>query len=193
MRNTKIKISAITNLTDARYFAAAEVDYLGFCCDEESEFYCSSSKIKEIMNWVEGPQCILEFSGYQSQEEIKALIESVPCSGLHFGIMGNTDDHYNLPVFRDYIFQGNEINIDNNDDIAVIKSEISFENLNKSEIAALKNMLPEKNCYLDINFQAESFRQLTEELNVYGLILRGGPEERTGIKSFDQLDIILDI
>ncbi|MBP6828235.1 MAG: N-(5'-phosphoribosyl)anthranilate isomerase, partial [Saprospiraceae bacterium] len=57
-----IKASRITNLTDARYFAAKEVDFLGFNLEEGTEDYLDPIYMKAIREWVEGPQIVGEFS-----------------------------------------------------------------------------------------------------------------------------------
>ena len=55
-----LKASAIRNLTDARYFAAREVDYLGFCIDEGAPGYLDPMYMRAIMEWVEGPRIVGE-------------------------------------------------------------------------------------------------------------------------------------
>lgn len=56
-----LKISSVTNLSDARYAAGVWADYLGFCCDPSSLNYIDPNKIKEIKSWVNGPEIVLEF------------------------------------------------------------------------------------------------------------------------------------
>ena len=57
-----VKASGITNLTDARYFAAREVQYLGFNLEEGTEDYLDPMYMKAIREWVEGPSITGEFS-----------------------------------------------------------------------------------------------------------------------------------
>lgn len=57
-----IKASGITNLSDARYFAAREVRFLGFCLDEGASGYIEPSQLHAIREWVEGPLIVGEFS-----------------------------------------------------------------------------------------------------------------------------------
>ena len=57
-----IKASRITSLTDARYFAAKEVDYLGFNLEEGTENYLDPMHMKAIREWVEGPKILGEFA-----------------------------------------------------------------------------------------------------------------------------------
>ena len=44
---------------------------------------------------------------------------------------------------------------------------------------------------LSIDFQKDTLDEILK-LNLYGLNLKGGEEERVGVKSFDELDEILD-
>jgi len=48
MLKIKVKASQITNLTDARYFAAWEVEWLGFNFDEGSAHYIPPVEMKAI-------------------------------------------------------------------------------------------------------------------------------------------------
>ncbi len=48
----QLKISSITNLTDARFFSAIGAHYLGFCLDVLNEYNISIPKAKEIINLV---------------------------------------------------------------------------------------------------------------------------------------------
>ena len=57
-----IKASGITNLTDARYFAAKEVDFLGFNLEENTEGYLDPMHMKAIREWVQGPKVVGEFT-----------------------------------------------------------------------------------------------------------------------------------
>jgi len=54
MLTRRVIAADITNLTDARYFAARGVDYLMFDMDK-----IALNKIIEIKDWVEGPELIL--------------------------------------------------------------------------------------------------------------------------------------
>jgi hypothetical protein len=51
----KVFATGINDLTVARYFAAMNVDLLGFNISKENK-----KEIKEIIDWVEGPKVVLE-------------------------------------------------------------------------------------------------------------------------------------
>ena len=60
MHSRKIIVQNITNLTDARYFAAWGVDYLSYNLDPASEYAITMETAMEISGWVEGPKTLIE-------------------------------------------------------------------------------------------------------------------------------------
>lgn len=189
----KIKINKVNNLTDARYFAAMGADYLGFCCNLETERYCSPTRIKEITDWVEGPQFVLELDGWQSLEEIDTLLDFNLGHALHFGAFATYEDQFSLTVFKDIIFENMEQTNISNIDFPVVRSEKNYDSFTENEIDRLKQWISGKNVFLDIPVDAKNLEKMIENLPIYGLILRGGEEEKTGLKSFENLDAIFDI
>jgi len=60
MLATKLLASGITHLTDARYFAAWEVDFLAFPVGEGVEEAISWDYLHALREWVEGPTIVAE-------------------------------------------------------------------------------------------------------------------------------------
>lgn len=60
-------------------------------------------------------------------------------------------------------------------------------------LATLQQLCRDYPVFLALNFQTEEVEELLASLPVQGLQLRGGAEEKVGIKSFDELDDILDL
>ncbi|MEM6643412.1 MAG: phosphoribosylanthranilate isomerase [Bacteroidota bacterium] len=58
---TFVKVSNITNLSDARYCAGMMVDMLGFKIDPAAEDHITPKDYKEITDWVSGVQFVGEF------------------------------------------------------------------------------------------------------------------------------------
>ncbi|NNE69636.1 MAG: phosphoribosylanthranilate isomerase [Rhodothermales bacterium] len=56
--STKIKICGITNLADARYAAGAGADYLGFILHPGSPRYVGAEMVRDIREWLYGPQTV---------------------------------------------------------------------------------------------------------------------------------------
>ncbi len=78
--------SNITNLTDARYFAAYGVQYLLFDLTE-----IDIAGIKEIVDWVSGPETLLLFSADNSDNIDEAVLKLEPYA---IGSKGEVDLSY---------------------------------------------------------------------------------------------------
>ena len=68
-----VKAGSITNLTDARFFAAYDVDFIGFNFDPKSPDYISPQNALAIKGWITGPKIVAEFAN-QDIENIKNII-----------------------------------------------------------------------------------------------------------------------
>lgn len=193
MAALKVKINKVSNLTDARYFAAMGVDYLGFCCNTGTEMYCSPSKIKDIIGWVEGPSFVLEFDGWQAEEDIKSLLDSSLGHAVHFGAFATYKDSFSVPVFKDFILENLKDADFSGIDYPVIRSDKKFDDLSLEEIELLKEKMSLAKVFLDLQFEESSLQKILDDFQVYGLILRGGEEEKVGFKSYEEIDRIFDI
>lgn len=191
MLKTRIKVSKVENLTDARYFAAMGADYLGFCCNTGTEYFCSPARIKEIASWVEGPVIVPEFEGWQEESEVRELLESGIGGAVHFGILADYTGRFGVPVFRDFIFEntiaGEAVA---GTEFPVIRTDTPYSSLNDDSIKRIQSLALQHKVFLDLPFQADELPEILEKLPVYGLILRGGKEEKTGFKSFAEMDRI---
>lgn len=187
-----VKVSHVNNLTDARYFAAAGVYYIGFCCNPGTTQYCSTQRITEICQWIEGPKFILEFDGWQSEADIEQILATITADGLHFGAFSTYQNAFNIPVFKDFILENiNEAHFAGVDH-PVIRSDKRLSSISEDELLVIHTLMADKKYYIDIPFEPADLERLIHLLPEAGLIVRGGTEEKTGFKSFEQLDDIFD-
>jgi len=84
MLKTRIKAGQITNLTDARYFAAWGIDWMGFNLEAGSEGYLAPQAVVGIKSWVEGPKIIGEFE-FQSAAHMQETAEQLELDGIQVG------------------------------------------------------------------------------------------------------------
>ena len=54
----EVKVCGLTSLADARYCAGAGADYLGFVFHEESPRHVTPPAVKEIAEWLHGPEIV---------------------------------------------------------------------------------------------------------------------------------------
>jgi phosphoribosylanthranilate isomerase len=64
----KLRLSDITNLTDARYAAAEGFDWIGFNFIVDTPHVINSLKAKEIKGWLSGPTYFGKFNGKDLSE-----------------------------------------------------------------------------------------------------------------------------
>ena len=178
MLSKKIIASNIRNLTDARYFAAWMVDYMSFDIEAGSEGYIGPENIKEIIDWLEGPEFIGNFSGHQDMNFILENMKAHHLTGAitdQQSIVENWDFAQGKLFYRCSKFE----NIRNLDTIIICdpKSASSYINVGQE-------------VYIDST--SFSLELLDEDQLRAGFCLEGGEEIKTGLKSFDELDEIFE-
>ena len=209
MLKIKVKASQITNLTDARYFAAKEVEWLSFNFTEGSENYIDPMKAQAMFEWVEGPHIVGEFDGL-SAADINFYTEGYQLSHIQVGTQTGAEAIFELTASS--IIKEIRVETVTNADIlrgqmrpltAMVEAfQLNFEKNGldflslKNENAAislsdLKALCQEFKIILAIDFQTIMLDELLS-LNPYGLSVTGGEEEKVGVKSFDELDDILE-
>ena len=188
MLKTKIIAADLQNLTDARYFAAWLVDYMSFNLSEES---ANLSKIKEIMDWVEGPIFSAQYTGLEDLQSIEAQLEALSINHLILGPFANEniinsewqvtktilldDDIVELAFDRTYIAQ----------------STVAFSEFSQNKLNTLKKLCNSHSIYLDCGFSSTDIHSILD-VGITGLVLRGSEEEKVGVKSYEDLDEILE-
>lgn len=209
MLKIKVKASQITNLTDARYFAAKEVEWLSFNFTEGAENYIDPMRARAMFEWVEGPRIVGEFDGL-SAAEINFYTEGYQLQHIQVGRGTTAEDVFNLnatTVIKEIVvetFMNRDILRGMMQPFAASveafqlnfeKNNISFSQLKNGNSAIkvedLKMLSEEFKIILAIDFQIVELDELLD-LNLYGLNVRGGDEEKVGLKSFDEVDEIFD-
>jgi phosphoribosylanthranilate isomerase len=176
MLDRKIIAQNITNLTDARYFAAWGIEYVSFNMIAGSPYAMTKEDIEEIKEWLEGPRVLIETKALEFDELGEGLIldniySSMPLSQEVFFRTSASELFKGLPSGK-YIIKATD--------------RTEFDKilaLNPSELQGL-------DIYLDItDLQIDK----NDDLGPYGLVIQGGDEEKPGVKSFDELDDLYDL
>jgi phosphoribosylanthranilate isomerase len=205
MLKTKVKASGISNLTDARYFAAREVEWLGFPIGAG----ISVEAAKSLMEWVDGVKIVGEFDLPTAAEIQEAqnilwfdavqvgmftpLEELAKVQGIslikHVTMADGFSQNDLAGHFRQYAACCDTFLLD------LSAAGISWHNLQNDQpfpLDFLKQLFEKYQTILAIDGLPDGLGDLLKTLQPYGLSLKGGEEEKTGIKSFDELDDILD-
>jgi phosphoribosylanthranilate isomerase len=198
-QKVKIKLGNITNLSDARFAAAAGIDYMGFCFDVKSFNYIPPVKAKELIDWTSGCFIVAEF-GNQTIKEISDI-----CEMLNIDVVEINNDLFpselaelDKPIVKKIdtsLFDFNALNIILNnysDKVDAFHLYNSFEKNNINE-AQLKTICANYKIFWGFDTAPENIKETLATYQPYALNIIGGNEEKTGLKDFDELNNILDV
>lgn len=206
MLKTKIKASAITNLTDARYFAAWDIEWMGFSLDPGSDHFVDPNTVHAIKEWVEGPQITGEFN-LQSAADIQSLVENLNLDAIQVGPFTPVETLMELdtevPVIKEIVFelatQASEVETILEAHAAqcayfLFNFDSNGLGLNNLPVAAswLQEMCAEYPILLSMADLNEQLGTILDDFQPAGLSVRGGEEEKVGYKSFDELDDLFE-
>ncbi|MVM37483.1 N-(5'-phosphoribosyl)anthranilate isomerase [Spirosoma sp. HMF3257] len=197
---TLVKISNVTNLSDARYCAGMGVDMLGFSMDADSPDYVEPKKFNEIRGWVAGVQIVGETSA-TDPEEIEQLLNTYnpdllqvnePALLSYLSTFGKSIilqvDLLQLTLDQlDTLFQMSAAGAD----YILLESHSPFH-LDDELKTTLQRLASRYPILLGIGVSAGNVHELLTDLPVQGIALSGGDEERPGSKEFGELMDILE-
>jgi len=202
MLNRTVKISNVTNLSDARYCAGMGVEMLGFSIDEDSPNYISPKKFEDICSWLAGVNLVAETAQTDPQAIINAL-SNYPVHSVQVetpGLLNYLRSELNLPMIL-------RISADlyDADDISSIFSryegEVSYfllesdneVSLTEEWMHVLGNQATEYPVLVGFGLDNETMvSELTERFPNIGIALRGSEEIRPGYKDFGSMMDILE-
>lgn len=208
MLRTKVKASSVTNLTDARYFAAWETEWLGFNLNTGSEYYIQPNTMKAIKEWVDSVKVVGEFD-LQEAEEILAAADMLELDAVQVGTFSSQETlqalyEQEVPVIKEVVVQ------DTGEFGAITaqlqaqevwvshflfdfqKNGITWPDLLKDGLPELKDIAQTYPILVAMDVSAEQLETMLEELPINGISVRGGAEEKVGYKSFDELDDLFE-
>lgn len=196
-----IKASGITNLTDARYFAAKDVDFLGFNLEENTEGYLDPMYMKAIREWVEGPGIVGEFTqaplGYVREAAAFFGLDAVQVpAAVHGTGLAALEG---LQVIATLAAEHPSLD-------QLLQETAPFVQFFLLDISGIidpaTGALPDqerwqKRCadypiLIHADLLAAQWPALIATLQPAGLNVVGGEEERVGVKSFDEIEEIFE-
>jgi phosphoribosylanthranilate isomerase len=209
MQKTKIKASAVNNLTDARYFAAREVEWLGFRLSGDPATTISRLATKAIMEWVDGVKIVGEFD-FTTASEIEETNNLLHLDAVQVGMftpVAELEDLQNLTVIKEVVVETGTTEAALQEHfqqyahcctyflLDFTKAGINWDMLQTGSPVStdfLRQLFAENKTILALDFPTNEVEIVLETLQPEGLSLSGGVEERVGFKSYDELDEILD-
>lgn len=183
--STKIYASSISNLTDARYFSAMGVDYMGFDLDVMMD---RPSHLKEMISWIEGPIIVGETNTYNADglKDLKTI-------GIKHWSVGR---YFNLSMtFEDQLIRRLGVsclgNL-NDEEWCALYIDKAFATLSEKELEKIGLLCEKCKTFIHLPFEAQDLESIIRDIKPYGIILLGGEEEKPGYKSYDEMDELFE-
>ncbi len=210
MLRTKIKAGPITNLTDARYFAAREVTWLGFECSEGMSNYLPPAQILAIRDWVSGVQIVGSF-GLEHPEHICRTVEFLRLDAVQLSMVTPPETLSalppELPVIQEIVIEPSTSSTMLQQQLAqyskraqwflldFTKNDITWKHLKTSILQQehLRDICRSYPILMQIDLDIAYIKDMLKMLPEAGWCVKGGVEEKTGYKSFEEMDEILEI
>ena len=178
---TLVKVSKISNLSDARYCAGMGVDLLGFTAVPGQDQYVTPTLYKEIRGWFSGPQVVAEVYGISDKEVFREIIGDYAPDLIELSIHERA---FIQPGLGPYILAVTAEQWDKYEsDLKPFKNQIAYL-LMPAETDRTK--LKKLSSSFKIIVHAERFEEidfLLENSIISGISLQGGAEERPGFRS----------
>lgn len=207
MLKTKVKASAVTNLTDARYFAACGVTWLGFNLTPGTPTHVLPMEVRAIAAWVDGVAITGEFA-MPSDAELRAAVDLLGLDAIQVGMFTTEEvlqQSYGTAVLQEIIWDADDL--DGMEtlmhrhvqlvDAYVLRLDVAGLDwaqvrVRPAVLARLKRLCARFPVILSLPFAAAEADVVLDTLRPWGINVFGGEEEKVGYKSFDELDELFD-
>ncbi len=206
---TRIKADRITNLTDARYFSARGVSWLGFQLDAGGEGQVSPQMFSAIKEWIEGPVMVGVF-GTSTADEINNNVELLGLDAVQVGLFTSDDeikDIRKVPVIKEIVIQNlkeletlNTVLTPLKEIVELVllnfdKNGISWQDLqqNSEALQQLSHFCANFNIIISIVSKPDEIVEIMNKLQPQGFNFTGSEEEKVGFKSYEEMDEIFDL
>ncbi|MHA8099493.1 N-(5'-phosphoribosyl)anthranilate isomerase [Aquirufa aurantiipilula] len=191
MLKTRVKVSSIDNLSDARYCAGMGVDWLGFALHD-----MPLDKYKEIRNWLSGVEIVAELAGLSS-DQMKEIVQNYAPDWIE------VDSRAQLPRLLELdIPKMMRVNIDTDNLPALFATAAPYINyfllvadspdsLQGME-AQIETWAAQYPVILGLELPEEDLEEWVEQSSIQGIGLTAGQEDRPGFRDFTDLMSILE-
>ena len=211
MLKTLVKASSIGNLTDARYFAAWEVNWLGFCLDPSSPDFISPGQLSAIRDWVDGVGLVGEF-GSQTLPEIAQTTETLQFDAIQLSRPLPAEwlpDLPKVPIIQQMVLS-HDISTESlraqlmayGPYVSYFLLDFTHHGLTWEEIMEEHSALPvgllrsfssDFPILLAFDWTPDNIEEILFHVAPSGISIKGGAEEKTGVKSFEQADRLFEL
>ena len=181
-----IKAGSIQNLTEARYFSSKLIELVGFNFDQASGNAIEPIQAQQIIGWLEGPKIVAEF-GTEPKSKIQEIttVLGIETIKIPFARKAEFQDT-SLHLILQSDFSGLPKNIDAADLLQVKFNEDDLSN------ADFSKLLQQNKVILETDWTEDNLQEI-QALQPYGINFNGSGELKTGVQSFEEMDVLFEL
>jgi phosphoribosylanthranilate isomerase len=197
----KVKADNVNSLTDARYFAAKNVNYI---CYNYSDSKINIHTLNTFIEWIEGPKTVVEVSNI-SMDDIFQLCSQCNVEYLQLDIENySTNDYsiFNKGIILSIDFQDLENNLElvetfiSKNSNPYIQLNFTHEgSFSMKSIEHIQKLIStyDLNVIINANLGQSDLENILELIPGTILCISGSDEEKVGLKSFDDIESFFDV
>ncbi|MEZ4983551.1 MAG: hypothetical protein R2795_00690 [Saprospiraceae bacterium] len=207
----KIKATAVSHLTDARYFAAWEVHWLGFYLSPGADYSMDVTTAAALREWVDGVRICGEF-GLADTDYILERVDYLRLDTVQLDMLTPIAVLMDLKGKVEVIQEVVVSPWSDTDDLAAMLAErsnwvdyflldftkggLTWEEIAQGLPVSMDDLrhwqAHHAPLIIDAGLPADPL-QVARDLPSVAWSVRGGAEEKTGYKSFDELDALFEV
>ena len=196
---TLVKVSGVTNLSDARYCAGMSVEMIGFGLDENHPKFIELAKLREISIWIAGIKVVGEFNG-DNLDNVNYLSHEIPLDFVQLNHLPHLEilNHIKCPIILKLDVEKDKL-AETEAAMKKYAGNITFFLLESTDCTVpeiedtLINWCSKYNIILGFGINSDSLPLILEKITPKGIGLHGGHEIKPGLKDFEHLADILEL
>lgn len=181
MNSNPILVRHISNLTDARYFAAMEVDWISMDLSADT---ASFSRWHTLREWIEGVKLVAEPVSADEQLMSKIIIDAMPD-----GLLVRDAEFIHLTAGIQLFMLQDQIPARSQDHLMI--HILSLEEVKRA--APRWEELPAAQMFIENDWTPASMGELLSTGYKGGICFHGKEERQTGLMDFSEMDVMLEL
>lgn len=182
---TTVKVSHISNLSDARYCSGMGVEMLGFRVIPGADHYLSPNVYQDIRGWLAGPGIVAELYGLTSEAQILDVVQTYAPD--YFELSAAEYKRFAAALHLPCIIYFS--------DPGEITSVLGRENFSHALVDEHVSCADLASVTAPVLVRISSLDRMREKLSqgcFRGIVLEGPKEQRPGVTNYEQLGDILE-
>ena len=190
---TFVKINNISNLSEARYSAGMGVNQIGICVKPDDENYIGSDIAKDLIQWISGPEIVLECENYTNWLAMSGKYEysviQIPYS--EYSQFNNKDIKLILEISFDALVHLSP-SIMEDSRIEYLYVSMDREEI-ENHIEVIRTKSNELPLVIGLGVNPENILSLINTTKIRGVALDGKKEIKPGLTDYDHLADVLEL